>query len=540
MTRTLLCAALFAATLLTGTALAAPDESPVAGRWKFRITQGEETITFLFAFSQSDGKWVGDFLGSSAKLKAEPTVERLDVTADKVRFAVLFGGREFINFDGALAKDGKKLSGSFNQFGGPLQLTEMYPSKLKKADDPVELAREALQQLDAGPALFDAGFAVLSQAAAKKLTADEVRQVVDKLAKASAGYGSRWDNATGLKIAGVLADQDGYSEIALTQIRRAERTLSDDAPVAQQMEVFDTLARVLTKAGKPDEAKKYAASVAKLEARDFAESTKETRTFKAEPFAGRKGKSDRVAVIEVFTGAECPPCVAVDVACDALLACYKPTELIVLNYHFHVPAPDPLTSFDGMDRAGFYAEQITGAPSVFFNGKAGPKGGGPIAAGKAKFAEFRAELDKQLETPAAAKLTLSVTPGDKGLTAKATAEVDAPGEKVMLRFAVVEERVRYRGGNGVRYHSAVVREMPGTAKGQPLTKKTQDVTATIDVAELRGKLSKYLDDYAKTEGEFPRPDRPLALTNLKLVAFVQNDATGEILQAVQVNLDAAK
>ena len=31
----------------------------------------------------------------------------------------------------------------------------------------------------------------------------------------------------------------------------------------------------------------------------------------------------------------------------------------MLNYHFHVPAPDPLTSFDGMDRAGFYAEQIT-------------------------------------------------------------------------------------------------------------------------------------------------------------------------------------
>ena len=35
-------------------------------------------------------------------------------------------------------------------------------------------------------------------------------------------------------------------------------------------------------------------------------------------------------------------------------------------------------------------------------------------------------------------------------------------------------------------------------------------------------------------------DRPLALTNLKLVAFVQNDATGEILQAAQVSLDAAK
>ena len=220
---------------------------------------------------------------------------------------------------------------------------------------------------------------------------------------------------------------------------------------------------------------------------------------------------------------------------------YKPTELIVLNYHLHVPAPDPLTSFDCLERAGLYAEQITGAPTVFFNGKLGPKGGGPVAAAKSKFAEYRAALDKLLESPAAAKVTLSVTLGDKGsVTAKATAEVEAPGVQVVLRFALVEERVRYRGGNGIRYHTAVVREMPGGVKGTPLTKKTQDVTATINVGELRVKLAKSLDDYAKAEGEFPRPDRPLALTNLKLVAFVQNDATGEVLQATQVSIDGAK
>jgi len=57
---------------------------------------------------------------------------------------------------------------------------------------------------------------------------------------------------------------------------------------------------------------------------------------------------------------------------------------------------------------------------------------------------------------------------------------------------------------------------------------------------LRGKLNKYLDDYAKTEGEFPRADRPMALTNLKLVAFVQNDTTSEILQATQVSIEGMK
>ena len=43
----------------------------------------------------------------------------------------------------------------------------------------------------------------------------------------------------------------------------------------------------------------------------------------APPFPGRKGKSDRVALVELFTGAQCPPCVTADVAFDALR---KPTS----------------------------------------------------------------------------------------------------------------------------------------------------------------------------------------------------------------------
>ena len=43
------------------------------------------------------------------------------------------------------------------------------------------------------------------------------------------------------------------------------------------------------------------------------------------PFAGRKGKSDRAVLVELFTGAQCPPCVAADMAFDALPQTYKPT-----------------------------------------------------------------------------------------------------------------------------------------------------------------------------------------------------------------------
>ena len=82
----------------------------------------------------------------------------------------------------------------------------------------------------------------------------------------------------------------------------------------------------------------------------------------------------------------------------------------------------------------------------------------------------------------------------------------------------------------------VVRAMPGGAKGVALPKKSHEQTVSIDPDAVKAALTKYLDDFAKTGAPFPRADRPLALRNLKLVALVQNDATKDILHAVQVDL----
>jgi hypothetical protein len=56
---------------------------------------------------------------------------------------------------------------------------------------------------------------------------------------------------------------------------------------------------------------------------------------------------------------------------------------------------------------------------------------------------------------------------------------------------------------------------------------------TVDLDELRHKLSAYLDNYGK-ERPFADSDRPLELKNLHVVALVQNDDSGVILQARQV------
>ena len=517
----------------------AADPAPPAGFWKLSLPGGEGgDVVLMVALTEQDGKWVGDYLTSSQKLVADPKFKSLMVKGDAVQFVLELKGRDLVSFDGLLAKDKKKISGSMSMFGGPLVLTEVYPTKLRKLDDAADLAREMLAQVEGGPALFEAASAVLAKAAEKKIPADEVGAILDRVNKAATAYGPRWEREMATRLAEVLAPQAGYGDVAVAQAKRAERMLADDADAATRIKVLETVSAALTKAGKADEAKQYAGQIAKLEARDYAEYAKNL-PFKPEAFAGRKGKSDRAVLVEVFTGAECTPCAAVDLAFDGLMKAYKPADVVLLQYHVHIPRPDPLTSPDSMKRAEeYYGEQISGAPTAFVGGKVAPPSGGPAAAAEKAFAAFRGPIDEALEKAPGVKLGLTVAKGEKGgYTAKAAvSDLEAPGEKMTLRFALAEERVRYAGGNGIRYHHMVVRSMPGGQKGFPLAKKSAEQSVSFDPEEVRAGLAKYLDEFAKTESPFPRADRPLALKNLKLVAFVQNDATREVLHAVQIDV----
>jgi len=67
---------------------------------------------------------------------------------------------------------------------------------------------------------------------------------------------------------------------------------------------------------------------------------------------------------------------------------------------------------------------------------------------------------------------------------------------------------------------------------------------TVKLDDVRMDNNKTLDDFvadAKKQGaDFSFSSRPMDLKNLKLVAFVQNDETSEVLQVVQVDVEAKK
>lgn len=530
-------AALFGGFLLSTPAIPAADH-PAAGTWKFSLPASEdERIVFLFMLSETDKGWVGDFLGTSQDLGAEPAIEKVVVKENNVSFTLKVGTR-VLTYDGRVAKDGKKISGSLS-FGPQLLLIDLLPSKLKilGPKEAFNLARETLAQSEGGQEFFAALPVVLSQATARKLTPEEVRALVDRATKIAEDYGQRWQRSIAMRVANALVEQEAYVPIALEHARLAERSLKPDDDAATQMQVLQDLAKVLARAKKNDELKPIEARLVKLEARDYADYVKKFPPFKPDEFKGRKAKSDRVCLVELFTGSECPPCVAADLACDALAQTYKPSEVILLQYHLHIPGPDPMTAPDNMERARAYGNKVGGTPALFFNGKADGTGGGRITQAKQKYTAYRESVEEWLEKPAGARIQLAA--GQKGneISIKASlSNVEMPGDKVFLRFVLVEERIRFQGGNGLGYHHSVVRAYPGGVKGFAVTKKDMEQTATVDVEKVREEITKYLNEFSKRE-DAAFPIKPTALRNLRVVAFVQNDETGEVLQAAQADVE---
>ena len=287
----------------------------------------------------------------------------------------------------------------------------------------------------------------------------------------------------------------------------------------------------------------------KVESKIDAEYLKSVPPFKPTAFAGRKDKeANQVVMMELFTGAQCPPCVAADVAFDALQKTYKPTDLVLVQYHMHIPGPDPMTNTDTTARWDYYRKLfpydpdkrtgIGGVPTSLFNGKPATGGGGGMAASENKFQQYANVINPLLEKTSTVKVAgKAKRQGDKIDIAVEVANGD--GEDMKLRLLVVEETVKYAGSNGIRFHHQVVRAMPGGADGVALKDKAFKHTATVDLADVRKELTKYLDDFvaANPNRPFARPDRPMDMKAVRVIAMVQNDKTGEIVQTMQIEVE---
>ncbi|MFO0930030.1 MAG: hypothetical protein U0736_23900 [Gemmataceae bacterium] len=525
---TLLLAALLAA-LPAGPGAAEPAveekaaEPAPAGTWKVILPLvGEEEAgqpRWLVRFDKSGDGWTGTVL-ASARQWPKATVENLQVESGRLRF-LLKTVTLTLACDVKLPKEaaGPKLYGAalLRKRATPLELERTTLTSL----DPFAQAREMFGKQPLGHEAVQMAMSLLGKAEAQKLPPEEVRAAAEKAVRSATLYGPGWQRDVLLAVASVLVDQKGSEAIALQYARRAEGLLEDREPASTHKRVLEVLAAALEKAGKADEAKRVQARLSKLDFR-----------IKPRPFAGRKGKSDRAVLVELFTGAQCPPCVAADLAFDAVAKSYKPTEVVLVQYHMHVPGPDPLTSPDGEGRVEFYSNVIRAAPTILFDGRQAAPGGGGSDDAIDKYDEYVDVLAALLEAPAKATVQVSAArKGDKVEIAAEVGKLDETGEDVRLRLLLVEKEVAYKGTNGIAVHSHVVRAMPAGVYGVALTDKSYKKTFTVNLDELRKQLKEYLDKYQEKR-PFPTKERPMELKELAVVAFVQSDKTGAVLQSV--------
>jgi hypothetical protein len=398
------------------------------------------------------------------------------------------------------------------------------------------LYREVVSKYADTPMVFEAVLSLMRTAQANEAKTEDVKAWATVGAKAAKAYGSRYQTEFAGQIASVLVGQEGFAPLAVEYAREAEKALTPKTPAADQVRVLGVLSRALRKAGKDDDAKAIDVRVNQFEEILDKEYSTKMPGFKGEMFTGRKSKGERAVFMELFTGATCPPCVAADLAFDVLMKSYKASDLVLIQYHMHIPGPDPLTNADTEARWKYYGSVVRGVPSVLFDGKfADVKGGGPASAAEKKYQQYRSLIDPLLEEEAGAKITATAKrDGDKIDIHVKVSGLNEPGADKKLRILLAEETVRYPGSNGVRFHHNVVRAFPGGVEGKSLMEAATKHNASINVKNLRGNLEKYLNDSGKV---FANPARPMVMEHLRVIAFVQDDANQEILQAVMVEVN---
>ncbi len=330
-----------------------------------------------------------------------------------------------------------------------------------------------------------------------------------------------------------------YAPLDLKIAQAALRDLRDDATTEERAWAESRLADAARRSAKTDIVREADARLQRLKQLLAEEKKGHFEPLKPDPYSGRRDpRHDRVVLLELFTGAECGPCVAADLAFDALSDAYRTSELITLEYHLHIPRPDPLTCVDSVARAAYY--DIHSTPSTVFNGKPAASNGGPARDGRKKLNQYRFVIDEALKHTKSAAIELEARKIGDQIRIVASAEVlnerdKTPVQSPRLRLVLVEKKVAYSGGNGQTSHHHVVRAFPAGVEGTALEGGKGRVETTVSLDKLRADQAAYLKAYPETpksRGKFPRALPAIALENLSVVAIVQDNHDRSILHAV--------
>lgn len=248
----------------------------------------------------------------------------------------------------------------------------------------------------------------------------------------------------------------------------------------------------------------------------------------------KKNEFPRVVVAELFTGSECNPCQAADVAFDYLIERYNAASIALLEYHLHIPMPDPLSNDDAEKRGEFY--NVNSTPTAIFNGRTVITSGGNRLMAKNKFSLYSDFIDRELQVPSTVSLDLSATSSNGLISATVNGRSTVYNKNLKLHLALVEDEVFYKGANGIENHKFVVRKMITPQSGVSFSKKgtvtyRRSISLSAIVQELGEYFTKTDDRFTKLGAGLKEKKNQIDPTRIAIIAFVQDEVTREIFQA---------
>lgn len=232
----------------------------------------------------------------------------------------------------------------------------------------------------------------------------------------------------------------------------------------------------------------------------------------------------RVTCIEEFTSSTCAPCASLNSSFDPLLTANFTNDaspsfvnVTAVKYQMNWPAPgnDPSYNADGVSRQNYY--NVGGIPDLYFDGES-PASADQAAIDKARWSN-----------PAVMSLsaTSTITGNTISVTASLTPHISVPsGTKLFI--AVMEKQYNYAASTtsqDVFHH--VVRKLLPDGNGIVLSNLVDGTVVN--------KTESYTFVGVGAQPSQNSYDLWTSMSNLEVVAFVQNVATKEIYQAALAN-----
>lgn len=531
------------------------DDFQPAGRWVLVNDWGWPLELTLFEVAPKEGGFEVRVLDGRRQMAVKDFVSR----DGRVSFVLTRKTLKDCTFNGSLAVEGRYagqvLGTTRDQHVDPCRLERTTADRLvdrelsphqKQIDeaegiaDPRTRAAKLMEVVreHPGPETNMAFRTLLVFAERSGLTGEQVRGLIRAWFDAARPYGPAFVAESRMVVLRCLRDQPKFAPIALEVGEEARKGLNESSSADARSSLLHFLGSAARLSGHAATAVAAESEADAIDAKLDADYRAKVPPFKVDRDPGRKrSNGNRAVLLELFTGAMCAPCVAADVACDALDSTFATSELIVLQYHLPIPGADPLTNPDSLARKSYY--EIRGVPTAIFNGLEFPGGGGAMTASEAKYRQYRHQVESLLAGKRSADIDLSVTRSADTLAIRvAASEVGNPPaaeSRRRLRLALTEELVRYNGGNGIRLNHHVVRDLPGGVEGTPLQAGRNEVKLTLKLSEVRGRLQEYTNSIApRLALVCPRPIPQPELKRLTLVAWIQDDATKQVLDAACV------